>query len=226
MISRRLGLVLIVLAMNAGATASRADFINGGLEAGAYTFNSQGADSLAVGSTAITGWTTIGGELAVIQDTNGFGISTPFGDKFLDLTGYHDSAPYGGIQQSVGTVLGQSYVVSLYLGENATVGAGGPVSVLVSAGSSSATLTANPTGPNDIWTLETFSFTAISASTLVSIQGASTDNGHYIGLDNLSIVGPSAVPEPASLALTAIGVASALAAARRRLGGRDRRRDG
>ena len=206
MIFRRLMLMLVGLAMNAGSAATRADFINGSFESGSYTFNGQGADSLGVGSTAITGWTTIGGELAVIQDTNSFGLATPFGDKFLDLTGYHDSSPYGGVEQSIATVLGQSYQVSLYLGINATMGAPGPVSVLVSAGGSSATLTANPMGSGDLWTLETFSFTASSASTLVSIQGDSTANGHYIGLDNVSIVGTSVVPEPASLVLVGLGL--------------------
>jgi hypothetical protein len=213
-----LATIFAVFVLIVGSNQSSANFINGSFENGNYSFDAQGANSLGVGSTAITGWTTFGGELAVIQGTNSFGISSPFGDKFLDLTGYHDSSPYGGVQQSVGTVVGQSYLVSLYLGVNATAGAPGPVSVVVSAGSSSATLTANPTGSGDLWTLETFSFVANSTSTLVSIQGDSTANGHYIGLDNVSIAGPSVVPEPASLVLFGIGLLGVIGRTRLRRG--------
>ncbi|HEU5115530.1 MAG TPA: DUF642 domain-containing protein, partial [Isosphaeraceae bacterium] len=151
-------LSLIVVGLAASSPAC-ADFANGSFENGTYVFDAQGADSLAPGSTAITGWTTFGGELAVIQNVNSFGISTPFGSHFLDLTGYHDASPYGGVQQSIATVPNVSYNLSLYLGVNDTVGANGPISVQVTAGANSTTLSANPTGAGMIWTLETWTFT-------------------------------------------------------------------
>lgn len=196
----------IVLTAILCSSTSRADFSNGSFEAGNFTFDGNGADSLQPGSTTITGWTTFDAELAVIENTNNFGLSTPFGNVFLDLTGYHDSAPYGGVEQSVATVAGQTYQVSLYLGVNNDSGlnAYGPVSVQITAGSSSAILTANPAGSGNIWTEETFSFVANSTSTLVSIQGYSTASGHYIGLDNLSI-SPSLVPEPSSIVMLCAG---------------------
>jgi hypothetical protein len=200
--------VAIVLIASLCSSTSRADFTNGSFEAGNYTFDGNGADSLQPGSTTITGWTTFAAALAVIENTNDFGLATPFGNTFLDLTGYHDSSPYGGVEQSVATVVGNTYQVSLYLGVNNDQGlnANGPVSVQITAGSSSAILTANPTGSDNVWTEETFSFVADSTSTLVTIQGNSTASGHYIGLDNLSI-SPAIVPEPSSIAMLCAGFA-------------------
>lgn len=205
--AHRLATILAVLAPALGSAISRADFTNGSFENGSYSFNGQGIESLPVGSTAITGWTTFGAELAVLENSNTNGLTTPFGTIFLDLTGIHDTAPYGGVQQSIATVAGQSYTVTLDLGvDTSNPLFSGPVSVQVTAGSASATLTANPIGAGNIWTPETFSFVAGSASTLVMIQGASTAGGQYIGLDNVSI-NANAVPEPASCALLGLGAA-------------------
>jgi Protein of unknown function (DUF642) len=209
-------LAAIVLIASLCSSTSRADFTNGSFEAGNYTFDGNGADSLQPGSTTITGWTTFGAELAVIENTNNFGLVTPFENNFLDLTGYHDSSPYGGVEQSVATVVGDTYQVSLYLGVDNDQGLNGygPVSVQIAAGSSSTILTANSTGPGNIWTEEIFSFVADSTSTLVAIQGNSTASGHYIGLDNLSI-SPGVVPEPPSIVMLCAGCAMLTGFARR-----------
>jgi hypothetical protein len=175
---------------------------NGSFESGSYTFDGNGADSLQPGSTAITGWTTFAAELTPISNTNNFGIQTPFGNIFLDLTGYHDSSPYGGVNQSISTTSGQSYSLTLYLGVDQSVPQySGPISVAVSAGSDSTTFTDNPTGTGVIWTPFSFTFTANSSSTTVSIQG--TQGIDYIGLDNVSVFAVS-VPEPSSLLLGSV----------------------
>jgi hypothetical protein len=187
---------------------------NGSFENGSYTFDSNGADSLPAGSTVITGWTTFAAELAPIENTNNFGpITTPFENIFLDLTGYHDSSPYGGVEQSISTTSGQSYQLTLYLGVyNGNPAFQGPISVQVDAGSASTTFTDNPTGTGSIWTPFSFSFVANSSSTLVSIQG--TQGINYIGLDNVSV---SAIPEPSSLVLASpAALLGACAAWRRR----------
>jgi hypothetical protein len=177
--------------------------VNGSFESGNYTFDGNGADSLPVGSTAITGWTTFGGELAPIENTNNFGpITTPFGSIFLDLTGYHDSSPHGGVMQTISTVNGQSYVLTLDLGVYPSNAAyNGPISVHVQAGTASTTFTdTTSTGTGSIWTPFSFGFTANSTSTLISIQG--TQGINYIGLDNVSVNPATAtVPEPSSLVM-------------------------
>jgi hypothetical protein len=202
------------LAIAVGATAMLSSplqagnlITNGSFENGSYTFDGNGADSLPAGSTVITGWTTFGAELATIQNTNNFGpITTPFGSIFLDLTGYHDSSPYGGVEQSISTTIGQSYQLTLYLGVyDSNPIYEGPISVQVKAGPGSTTFTDNPTGLGSIWTPFSFSFIANSSSTLISIQG--TEGKQYIGLDNVSVIASSAVPEPSTLVL---GSAAAL----------------
>jgi hypothetical protein len=178
---------------------------NGSFESGTYTFDGNGAASLPAGSTAITGWTTFAAELAPISNTNVFGITTPFGSVFLDLTGYHDSSPYGGVMQSISTTSGQSYLLTLDLGvDNSVSQYSGPISVAVKAGSDSTTFTDDPTGTGVIWTPFSFTFTANSSSTTISIQG--THGIDYIGLDNVSVVA-AAVPEPSSLALGLTAIA-------------------
>jgi hypothetical protein len=179
---------------------SRAESItNGSFETGNFTFDGNGAASLPLGSTAISGWTTFGGELAVLENANAFGLTTPFGTQFLDLTGYHDSSPYGGVLQMINTTVGQSYVLSLDLGvDNSSSLYSAPVSVSAQAAGSVMTFTANPTGTGNIWTPFSLAFTAVSTTTTISIQG--TGAKQYLGLDNVS-VNPSAVPEPTSLVM-------------------------
>ncbi len=208
------------LLLASGSPSVRADFVNGSFEDGDYSFDGNGAASLPVGSTTITGWTTFGGELAVIRNANAFGLSTPFGDHFIDLAGYHDSAPYGGVEQSIATVVGGTYVVSLYLNLYNGIGAIGPDSVTVTAGGSSEILSVVTDDPNNVWLERTFTFVAQSTSTLVQIQGNSSASGNYIGLDNVSITGTGAVPEPSSVVMLGLGGLGMLGYARARKGAR------
>jgi hypothetical protein len=188
-----------------GAIASgvKADLItNGSFENGTFVFDANGADSLPAGSTAITGWTTFGAELAVIQNANTFGVTTPFGTNFLDLTGYHDSAPYGGVMQTITTTPGLPYQLTQFLGVfNDSPQTNGPISVTVTAGGTTTTFTDNPVGPGAIWTPFSFNFLATGASTPISIQGLLGKK--YIGLDNVSV--NQVTPEPSSLALLGLG---------------------
>ena len=128
----------------------------------------------------------------MIENANYFGgLSTPNGNIFLDLTGYHDSAPYGGVEQTINTTPGQTYQLSFELGVNNSLGyAYGPASVSVTAGASSTILTANPSGSGMIWTAESFEFTATSSTTTIAVQGNSTAGGGFIGLDNVSVTIP------------------------------------
>jgi len=201
--SVRIAVTVASVSLLYGATKSRADVINGSFESGSYSFAANGAQSLPVGSTVISGWTTIGAELAAVQNSNSFGVNTPFGNVFLDLTGFHDASPYGGVSQTIGTTPGQTYDLTFYLGvNNSNTAQRGPISVRAQAGATSSTFTDNPIGTGNIWTPFSLEFTASSASTAVSIQG--TAGIGYIGLDNVSVVEASAVPEPSPLLLAGV----------------------
>ena len=84
-------------------------------------------------------------------------------------------------------VPGQSYRLSLSLGAN------GQKKVSVTAGNQGTTLIFDPPNrlPND-WGDLSYLFTANSASTPISITGAS--GGSYLALDNVSVV-PEVLPE-------------------------------
>src|SRR5450755_3887877 len=85
-----------------GASMAHANLLtNGSFENGTFVPNTQDTDVLAPTSTAMTGWTVIGGEsLAWIGPTNPFGLTASQGSYFLDLTGYSAGPPFSGVSQS------------------------------------------------------------------------------------------------------------------------------
>jgi hypothetical protein len=160
--------------------------VNGGLEDinDAFVVQEEGAMSLALGSTDIAGWVVTGAEIAWITNSNPLGLSTPYGSMFIDLTGFHDSVPYGGIQQTVTTSPGQNYTLSFSLGvDQSNPGYSGPVSVQASL-LSGMVATTTTSGGN--W--QTFGFTLLanSVATPLTIIGASTAGGQFIGLGKVS----------------------------------------
>jgi hypothetical protein len=170
--------------------------------------SSTGPQSLPDGSTAIAGWTVFGGPsndgLAWLANGN-YGITTPYGSNFLDLTGYFDNAPYFGVSQSIATTVGQSYTLSFALGVAPGDPDGpyqGPVSVTATTGATSTTESYDPPGTGSLWQVFDVNFTATSTSTSIAIQGLSGDQ--FIGLDDVSVV-TSAVPEPSTWAMMILG---------------------
>jgi hypothetical protein len=168
--------------------------------------------ALANGNTAMAGWTVIGGTdgdgLAWLGKGNQFGPTTPFGNYFLDLAGYHDRTPYFGVEQTISTVAGESYSLTFNLGVDQDDGRyDGPIGVTATAGSTSKVFdNFNPDAGGNVWQSFTLNFTAGSSSTLVSIVGEQGDQ--YIGLDQVSVTGMSeSVPEPSTWAMMLIGFA-------------------
>ncbi|MCI0536188.1 MAG: DUF642 domain-containing protein [Verrucomicrobiales bacterium] len=183
--------------------------VNGSFEntEGTFAGDSFGVMSLRVpGSSTIPGWTTTSAELVWVDNTNTFGASTPFGTHSLDLTGYHDGYPYGGVTQTISTTPGQTYRLSLALGSNADyVGAGFPKSVFVCAGSAGTVFTLFPTNPTgNYWETFTFQFTADSLSTVTAIEGGRLA-GNYLGIDNVSVIAENSTPASAPADLVVNG---------------------
>jgi len=112
---------------------------------------------LPSGNTDIADWTVIGGPgfdgVAWLPNGNGYGVTTPFGSLFLDLTGYNDQQPYFGFEQSISTVVGQSYALTFDLGVDQSSDLySGRISVTASAGSTSQVLGPyNPPGAGNQW---------------------------------------------------------------------------
>ena len=192
-----LGLAAATL-LGLAAVPTHAQIANGSFEQGVFVNNGSGADSLGVGSTAITGWTTTNAELAWITTPNPYSLSTPYGSYFLDLTGYHDSSPYGGVTQSIATTNGTSYHLSFSLGTNqSNLSYTGPVGATASAGGVSQNFTFTPAAGSvgNQWGTFGFDFTATGASTPITITGILSTGGQYIGMDNVSATPNPAVPE-------------------------------
>lgn len=160
---------------------------NGSFETGSYTWNGQVAQSLFPGSTVMAGWTVVNGELAAIGPGNSFGIVAHQGNVSLDLAGYDDAPPYGGVTQNVATNAGARYRLSYWIG---AFGVGTQSKVTATAGGTSNVGTGPVTVGNTgvTWTLATLDFLATSGVTAISLIGAQSSNGgNYIGLDDVSL---------------------------------------
>jgi hypothetical protein len=203
--------LLTTAILGVGLTSHANLLVNGSFESGIFVPDSSDTMSLAVGATDMTGWTVQTGALAWIGPSNPFGLTASDGSYFLDLSGYHDNAPYAGVvqAQTISTTIGAQYRLSLDIGTSTPYNTA-PVSVLVTAGSASTTFTSTPLNLNQ-WQTFTFDFIATSANTSISLDGQAGSDQKYIGLDNASVV---LIPEPTTLTLLAGSGLLALAARR------------
>jgi hypothetical protein len=162
------------------------------------------ADLVVNGSfetTNFNGWTVSG-------DTLGdFGVdsSNPFAGHFEAFFGTEGDMTI--ISQLIPTIAGHTYTLSYALSNQDTQGLPQSNEVVVTFG----TVTTDRTNlPAFAYTIESLTYTATSASTLVEF-GFRNDNSFFL-LDNVS-----AVPEPTALALLGIGGVALLAFGRGRL---------
>jgi hypothetical protein len=205
--------VAVALATFVVTGTARAELItNGSFEAASPGYNapSGNGEALASGSTAILGWTVFGGVsydgLAWLPNGDGYGVTTPFGNLFLDLTGYYDQAPYFGVTQTIATTVGDSYDLTFDLGvyQGSEIYSG-PIEVSATAGAASQDFTYNPPGQGNQWGGFSLAFTATSTSTAISLQGIEGDE--YIGLDNVAVNSVSGVPESTTWGMMLLGFA-------------------
>lgn len=189
--------------------------VNGSFESGSYTWDGGGADTLAPGSTAITGWTVVNSDVSPLKSVNSWNITPEDGLVSLDLTGYNGQPPYGGVEQTIATTIGQQYLVQFYIGvQNASSSFREPNSIDLSINAVSAgTFVNSNTGAGVQWTLASHTFTATSTSTTFDFVGAQSGGGNYIGLDNASV---QAVPEPSGLVMAAGSILGLVGRRRRR----------
>ncbi len=206
--------------------------VNGGFENGDFDASTPHGNQpgLAVGSTAVTGWTVYQAGAGNADPVSWLqlpfdGLQPDSGNRWLDLTGYQDTmGSYGGVEQAITTVPDMVYFLSFAVGVCSGVGecgAGmslpGPVQVIASAGTTSTTVVHDPVGTGNLWDVYSMKFIADSASTTVRIQGTGMTPASrmYVALDDVAV---SPAPEPEALVLMGIGLTLILLGVRRRQG--------
>ena len=211
--------VLVFTALT-GLTASSAHanlILNPSFELGAFVDQGNETMSLPAGpGTTITDWGVGLDAIAWINAGNPWGLSAQDGNKFLDLTNYEAGAPFGGVFQTIPTTPGADYVLTFYLGSYTARWGGPPVSITAFAGNAIQQCINPSVTSVSTWTLCTVPFTASAAQTGILLAGVSGVN--YIGLDNVSVELADTrppVPEPATMTLTALGLAGVAARVRR-----------
>lgn len=179
--------------------------VNGSFENGSFAPDGNGFMSLPPGSTAITAWTTFSAEIVWASSSNVSSWSASDGNFFLDLTGYHDSSPYGGVDQTFTTVAGTAYHVTFDLSVNQSSSVSrGPITVRVAAtGNAFEDFTYDPPGSGIQWGSFAYDFVASGSSTDLSFLGTLSTGGATINLDNVQV---NSVPEPSSLVLAVVAV--------------------
>lgn len=171
--------VIASLVLAGSAVAAFAGATNGGFETGT---NDPGAvEQLSAGSTVLTGWTISAGSI----DWIGTYWTAQNGARSLDLSG----AGAGAVSQTLATTIGKAYSVTFYLAGN-PAGAPAVKNLTVSAtGASPASYTFDTTGHSTSsmgWTLKEYSFSATSASTVLSFTSL-TDSNAGPALDNIVV---------------------------------------
>jgi choice-of-anchor C domain-containing protein len=163
------GLAAITLA---GATLAFTGAANGSFETGTYVDGGSGFEQLSAGDTSIDGWTVDAGSVDWIGDY----WLAPDGVMSIDMSGVEA----GTLSQTFDTTIGNTYTVSFQLSGNP---AGDPLvkTLDVSAtGGSVSSYTHDVTGTDltsMVWTAETYTFLATSATSTLSF--ISTTDGAF-----------------------------------------------
>ncbi|MBX9736376.1 MAG: DUF642 domain-containing protein [Phycisphaerales bacterium] len=168
------------------------------------------------GSTSITGWTVVGGNVAVISASyveGGVTFNAQSGAQWLDLTGTGSNSLSNGVSQDVATTIGQLYRLSFYVGSATDNNSFSASTVDLSIGGGGRASFTNPTAPRTTmdWQLFTADFTATSTLTNITFFNGSAPNNNLSGLDNVTL---AVIPAPGAAAL--LGLCGLLAARRRR----------
>jgi uncharacterized protein DUF642/PEP-CTERM motif-containing protein len=172
------------------------------------------------GSALILGWTVLGPagtNVAIVSGSfsqNGVSFPAQEGIQWLDLTGLSSNSTEG-VSQDVTTTVGNRYQLSLHVGNTTGGGIFGTTSTVnVFLNGIPTFIDVNDTVSADTlnWEQFTHTFIASGALTTLAFQNGDPSNDNSNGLDNVVLLdlGPavSPVPEPGTLALLAIGLAT------------------
>ena len=155
----------------------------------------------------LTGWSLIGALASAPVLTADDGIPVHSGSYAVGLYGF-DAFPTDKISQTLTTTPGESYTLDFWWNSKILTA---PNEFGVAWNGVSVFDVQNQSGGG--WTEETFSVTATSASTILSFNDYVPDGNGVYTIDDISVV---PAPEPATLALSALGGLAGLVANRRR----------
>ena len=203
-------LLLTTICLISTAVVSANLITNGSFETGAYNDSAHpGYTRLAAGATDIDGW-LVGGDgldwYIIEGDTAHFGRNGVNGSRYaVDLSRDGGAGAYS-ISQTFATTAGSDYVLSFLLGAP-WFDTG--ITVSIAGLSQTYALSRGPQYGFD-WAAISLDFTAIDAATTLSFTN--TKGGYWAPvIDNVGVENrTSPVPEPSTMLLLGLGLASAL----------------
>lgn len=192
---------------------------NGSFETPTVTVG--GFTIFGTGSALITGWTVTGPQgtaVGIVSGSfaqNGVTFQALDGIQWLDLTGLNSNSTEG-VSQAVATTSGHVYQLSYFIGNTTGGGIFGStstVNVFLNGVQTFNDTNSNASASSLNWAPFSHTFTANSALTTLLFQNGDPSGDNSNGLDNVVLLdigsGPgNSVPEPASLELFVVGLAS------------------
>ena len=148
------------------------------------------------GSTAITGWTVVGVDSAVVSRTfmqSGITFEAQDGNQWIDLAGITANSMTSGVTQNISTTIGQPYDLTFYVGSATDHNLFFPTTVDLSINGSAREHYTNPNAPTNMLNWQSFNvnFTATSSTTNLTFFNGDASNNYNTALDNVSV---NAVP--------------------------------
>ena len=144
------------------------------------------------GSTAITGWTVVGVDSSLVSGTfmqSGITFEAQDGTQWIDLAGVTSNSMTSGVTQNIPTTIGQSYVVTFYVGSTTDNSIFFPATVDLSINGGARVHYTNPNPGTGMlnWELFTVNFTATSGTTNLAFLNGDASNNYETPLDNVSV---------------------------------------